>query len=301
VSAPGWYPDPQSPGQLRYWDGSAWTTHVAAPTSTETTSPGTNPTPPVTTPGPLGGPPGGPTHGPSPYGQPLFPPGPTSLGHAAPAPRRNGLVIGLVITVVVLLVGAALVIPMLVGRSTNTASKPTATPPSSTTRTSERTGDPSTSDESTSLSENAERAGIPVLDQEGTATHTHTMLRMTLDGEDLVVPPGIGIAAREGQIAAVHTHDDSGVLHVESPHRNDVYTIGQFLTLWGVGDTEEELCATFADGPCTVTVGVVAPTRADETAFEDYGEMPTSPPIEAAGLATELAQGAVLGIDLTTS
>lgn len=45
---PGWYPDPVTPGQQRYWDGTQWTENVAAmPTATPPMPPpGYAPTPP---------------------------------------------------------------------------------------------------------------------------------------------------------------------------------------------------------------------------------------------------------------
>jgi len=38
---PGWYADPAVPGHIRYWDGSGWTEHTAAPLPSVITHPAT--------------------------------------------------------------------------------------------------------------------------------------------------------------------------------------------------------------------------------------------------------------------
>ena len=40
TSAAGWYPDPETPGQQRYWDGSQWTANVAPGAAGSPGSPG---------------------------------------------------------------------------------------------------------------------------------------------------------------------------------------------------------------------------------------------------------------------
>jgi len=45
-SPAGWHPDPQNPGQLRYWDGTQWTEHRSAGSQPAATPLTPNPTPP---------------------------------------------------------------------------------------------------------------------------------------------------------------------------------------------------------------------------------------------------------------
>jgi hypothetical protein len=72
---------------------------------------------------------------------------------------------------------------------------------------------------------------LPALSQEGTALHIHVHLDVFVDGRRVVVPAGIGIA--DTFISPLHTHDSTGVVHVESPTIRR-FTLGEVLGVWGV-------------------------------------------------------------------
>ncbi|MER0446446.1 hypothetical protein ABR738_18075 [Streptomyces sp. Edi4] len=76
-------------------------------------------------------------------------------------------------------------------------------------------------------------AGLEMMSAEGMVQHTHTHLDVLVDGRAVTVPASIGIDAPRGLISPLHTHDTSGVIHVESPKRAD-FTLGQFMAEWGV-------------------------------------------------------------------
>ena len=75
--------------------------------------------------------------------------------------------------------------------------------------------------------------GLPALAQEGTALHIHAHLDVFVNGRRVVVPAGIGIDPEGRFISPLHTHDATGIVHVESPTVRS-FTLGEVFGVWGV-------------------------------------------------------------------
>lgn len=79
-------------------------------------------------------------------------------------------------------------------------------------------------------------AGLQALDHETLAVHYHAHLDILAGGRPVTVPAGIGFIISNGQASALsslHTHDTSGVIHVEAA-QDRPFTLGQVFTEWGV-------------------------------------------------------------------
>jgi len=80
---------------------------------------------------------------------------------------------------------------------------------------------------------------------ESTIFHIHVHLALFVDGQEQVIPFGIGIGqpwqvsdSAEGPFVTdgtcfywIHTHTEDGVLHIESPIRR-TFTLGDFFAIW---------------------------------------------------------------------
>ncbi len=77
-------------------------------------------------------------------------------------------------------------------------------------------------------------AGLPMLGAEGTALHIHAHLDVIVDGKPVTVPAELGIDEAAQKISPLHTHDETGVVHIESPDKKATFTLGQVMTEWNV-------------------------------------------------------------------
>jgi hypothetical protein len=171
--------------------------------------------------------------------------------------RRLGIV---VVLAVVLVAGIGGLAVSAAGRHRQTAASPAGLA-------GLQTGPAPWSANTAGLAERLQAIGVPPLSPlEGTAVHLHQHLDLYVDGRKVTVPAGIGIDPAVG-FAPLHTHDPSGVLHVESPTVR-TYTLGQFFAVWGVRFTPSCLGGYCAGGGRQLRVFVDGrPVQADPTAI----------------------------------
>jgi hypothetical protein len=78
--------------------------------------------------------------------------------------------------------------------------------------------------------------GLNILKFEGTVVHIHQHLNIFDNGKPVVVPKEIGIipeSTTSALFSPLHTHDSTGIMHVESDTKRD-FSLGQFFGVWGV-------------------------------------------------------------------
>jgi hypothetical protein len=104
------------------------------------------------------------------------------------------------------------------------------------------TGGRTTAQKSPRAATGATVDGIACQASEQVAYHIHAHLAIYVSGSPQVVPAGIGIPGPQQVVNGfveggkclywLHTHDATGIIHVESPAQR-VYTLGQFFDIWG--------------------------------------------------------------------
>lgn len=163
--------------------------------------------------------------------------------------RRIGLYAGIVVVVVGVITGIAIYLSNR-GSGTNAATKALPHPPAATGTALPPW--PAPADPTAGIA----RAGLRANQAEGTAEHFHSHLDIIVNGKPATVPAELGINTTTGVLSELHTHDPTGVLHIEAPDTKHRYALGQLFTEWGVRLDRTHLGGLTATGGKTLTAYV---------------------------------------------
>ena len=99
-------------------------------------------------------------------------------------------------------------------------------------------------------------------------SHTHSTLSIFIDGDEISIPQNIGIQDSEcpDGMRGIHTHDDTGRLHIETPSQIDA-PVGAFFNIWGETFNSEQIFDNVANSSKEVVM-LVNDVINDE--FENY-------------------------------
>jgi hypothetical protein len=103
--------------------------------------------------------------------------------------------------------------------------------------------------------------GIQCGGMEYATLHIHPHVALFVNGKQLQIPQGIGFGMAspenpQGCLYWIHTHDASGIIHIEAPQieapAGGPYTLGMLFDIWGQPLTDTQIAS--AKGPVTAFV-----------------------------------------------
>ena len=97
--------------------------------------------------------------------------------------------------------------------------------------------------------------------------HIHAHLAVFVDGTPVPVPANVGISAAAQIESPMHTHDTSGVIHIEASAPSSAFTLGAFFDIWGVTFDAQQLGSYRDSGGRSVQVYVNGRQIADPTRY----------------------------------
>ncbi len=110
--------------------------------------------------------------------------------------------------------------------------------------------------------------GIECARTEQFAFHIHTQFNITINNQSYPIPAGIGIIPNNC-IYWLHTHDDSGVIHIESPVEKK-FTLGHFLRIWNEFNGSDVVVKNLIDNTINGTLTVYVDGMQMGTNSSDY-------------------------------
>lgn len=182
----------------------------------------------------------------------------TAAQKAIQGARRSGTLVRVVLPIAVIVIVAAVVVTgvLLANRRTEATGQQNPANADSSTAILASTGGQATGEAVDGVQSNA---------NEQVLFHIHAHLAMYVNGKQKLLPYGVGVVppyqlqadgnssfvAGGSKFYWLHTHDETGVIHIESPVRR-TFTLGNFFDIWHQPLSGNQVGP--AKGPVTVFV-----------------------------------------------
>ena len=104
---------------------------------------------------------------------------------------------------------------------------------------------------------------INLREHKNIALHIHPFLEIEIGGQKQIIPANTGISGQGMRV--IHTHDDTGKLHIEAPYEHQFY-LKDFFVIWGKNFNNTCIFDRCVDQNHTLSVNV---NGADDPRFGD--------------------------------